>query len=206
MGRIKSIDKLYDDLQEDANKISKEFNNQVADEFNRIYIKEASDWYNNNTPKTDDYIRTYQLNDKALLIKKEDKYGKKISFSADKIRPKKGKQPTVVTDGEGKSYKDYSGTLPSYYSWNKKINQNIASSVLDWEEFGTWNFAQYKYRRGHGIFGNTLNEMIKQIDKIRPSRELKVKLPDNIINDLYNLLKNKTKAIMQKRYIEIFYG
>lgn len=191
MGRIKNIDKIYDDLQEDANKISKEFNQQVADEFKRVYIEEAYNWYSENTPKSEEYYkRTGQLGDKALLIKKEEKYGKKISFSGDQIRPQR--------------YGDK--ILPAYYSWNNKIKKNIASDVLYWEEMGYNNFSEYGYRKGHGVWGRTVNEMIKQIDKIRPSRELKVKLPDNIINDLYNLLKNKTKAILQKRWAEMFCG
>lgn len=191
MGRIKSIDKLYDDLQEDANKISKEFNQQVADEFKRVYIEEAYNWYNENSQESEEYyIRTGQLGDKALLIKKEETYGQKISFSADKIRPERH------TDGK----------LPSYYSFNKKVRKNIASDVLYWEEMGYNNFAKYGYRKGQGVWGRTVNEMIKQIDKIRPDKGLKVKLPDNIINDLYNLLKNKTKTILQKRWVEMFYG
>lgn len=199
MGRTKNIDRIYSDLEDDFKKISKRFNKDFADYFFSVYLEEANNWYQNNTPSTttDDgssYERTGQLASAALVTKKEGEYSQKISFSADKIRPEKR--------GEGK--------LPAYYSFmiNSKKNrrkENIASDVLYWEEMGYWNFAQYNYKRGHGIFGTTLNRMIKEVDSLKPPQDLKVYLSDNIVNDLYELLKKKTKAIMQKRYVEIFY-
>lgn len=203
MGRTKNIDRLYDDIEQDLKKISKEFNKQLVDEFKELYQNEADAWYKEHEPKTNDYERTYQLRDRALLIEKEDEYGKKISFTDKKIKPKKGKKP-VQRVGKYGIWTDYSGTLPAYYSWNKKINENIASSVLSWEESGINNFSHYGYGRGNGIFGRTLKRIIQEIGKITPSTTLKINLPKEIINDLYNLLKNKTRDIIQKRYNEMF--
>lgn len=209
MARTKSIDKIYEDIEQDAIKISKNFNKQVAEEFKLLYNDEAYAWYTKNIPTTGDieggdYKRTYQLMDNALLIRKEEEYGEKISLSPDKIKPKKGKKPTKKK-GEYGSYIDNSGTLPSYYSWNKnELQKNIASDVLEWEERGLHNFARYHYHRGEGIYGSTLKKMIQEIDKIKKSENLKVSLPDYIVEDLYNLLKQKTKKIMQKRYNELY--
>ena len=209
MARTKSIDKIYEDIEQDAIKISKNFNKQVAEEFRLLYDDEADAWYYRNIPTTGDveggdYERTYKLMDDALLIRKEEEYGEKISLSPDKIKPKKGRKPVKTQEG-GKTKTDYSGTLPSYYSWNKnESRKNIASDVLEWEERGIHNFARYHYHRGEGIYGSTLKKMIQEIDKIKKSEDLKVSLPDYIVEDLYNLLKQKTKKIMQKRYNELY--
>lgn len=200
IARVRDISQITEDIKRDAEKINKDFNKQVAEEFQQIYRKEADDWYDKNVPKTGNYERTFQLRDKALLVTKEDEYGKKISLSGSRIKTRRWKKPTKIITPYG-SYLSYKGTMGSYISY---FGQNIASDVLEWEEMGYNNFAEYGYGKGNGVWGSSLKKTIEKIDKIKINKDLKLYAPEKIIEDLFNLLKNETKRIMQERYNELF--
>jgi len=200
IARVRDISQITEDIKRDAEKINKDFNKQVVEEFEEIYHKEADNWYDKNTPKTGDYERTFQLRDRALLISKEDEYGKKISLSGSRIKTRRWRKPKKVDTKYG-SYLDYTGTMGSYIGFDK---QNIASDVLEWEEMGYNNFREYGYGKGNGVWGTSVKKTIEQIDKIRINKNLKLYAPEKIIEDLFNLLKSETKKIMQERYNELF--
>jgi len=201
MAKAKDFHQIIDEIKKDSEKINKKFNKKIADEFKEQYKIEADKWYSENSPVSDYYERRFQLKNKALIITKIEDYGEKVSFSHENIRPKKGKKPKKIKAEDGSIILDRSGTLPSYY--NSK-DENISSSVLAWEEAGIHNFAKYGYGKGDGIWGKTLKEMISKIDSIKLDN-IKFNAPEDIMNDLFNLLKEQTKKIMQERYNEMFF-
>ena len=205
ISRVRDINQLVEDIKRDVEKINKDFNKQIEEKFKKAYSEEADAWYERNTPKTTDYERTNQLKERALLITKIEGYDKKITFSASKIKPKRGKLP-VERMGQYGVWVDHTGTLPSYYSWKKNNGQleNISAEVLEWEEMGYNNFRRYGYGKGNGIWGMTLKKVIEEIDSIKIDKSLKLYAPTQIIEDLFNLLKSQTKKNMQERYKEMF--
>ena len=84
--------------------------------------------------------------------------------------------------------------LRSVYIMQKKITRG----------FGIHNFEEYSYNKGEGVWGSTLKAVIKKIDNIKINEDIKIYTPEQIINDLFQLLKNKTKKILEQRYNEMF--
>ena len=185
---MKTIDDLIPDIQSDVDKIAKSFNSQIAKTFYEELQEKSKDWYYFNK-SSGIYKRTKQLRDKAVLKEKIDNYEYKISFSPEKIQP----QSWGVYDKETKrrkigSYTDVKGN-------------NMAASVLQWEEEGVGVFSKYNYQKGGGIWGKTLKSFINKVDNISVNVP-KLSLPDDIKKDLIEIMKKELKKQLEKEYKE----
>lgn len=186
---MKNIDQLIPDIQTDADKIAKAFNSTVAKEFYNVLEEESKDWYYQNKSKGI-YKRTKQLRDKAILKEKENDYEYKISFSAKNIQRLSGSYNTESKKSNLSSYESMSG-------------EDVASKVLQQEEEGSYPFNTYKYQKGEGIWGSALKYFMNKINSLKIETS-KLNLPDNIKNDLIELMKKNLKEQLEKEYQEDF--
>lgn len=177
---MKYIDDVIPDIQNDCDKIAKAFNKEIAKEFFSVLEQEAIDWYKYNK-SSGIYKRTYQLKNRALIKEESDNYGYKIGISPEKIWA----HPWVrgKNDRLG-SYEDIKG-------------QNVASKVLEWEEKREGVFREYKYN----IWGATLDYFMKKSLNI-DIKVPKLSIPDEIKNDLLDIMKSNFKKQLEEEYKE----
>lgn len=183
---MKNFYDIPEDIQKDCDKITKEFNKQMASNFSTFVTSEAEIWYAKNKAFTNRYDRTYQLKNNAILHEKDGDYEYKISFSPKNIKTK----PYNVETGKLGSYVDFYG-------------ENVASDVLRWEEEGEGSFSIYSYKKGDGIWGSAIQKMIRSIDSL-PIRISNLNIPDNIKKDLIDVMKKKLKKQLEQEYKEEF--
>ena len=174
---MKYIDDVIPDIQQDCDKIAKAFNKSIAQECYEALEQNASDWYVYNKA-SGVYKRTKQLKDRALIKEEIEDYGYKIGISPEKILTHPWVRGKNVQMG---SYEDVKG-------------QNVASKVLEWEEKREGVFNEYKYN----IWGETLKYLISKTNF--DIKTPKVSLPDEIKNDLLEMMKANFKKQLQDEY------
>ena len=180
---MKTFDDIIPDIQNDMDKIAKAFNKTVANDFYKALKESASQWYEYNSPAKNMYKRTMQLLDKAPYLEKFSDYEYRVSFSPDRIWKFSWVQEKNKKMG---SYEDIAGS-------------DERETILEWEEKGIGSFAQYGYKKGEGIFGNAIFYFMEHIDSLEIFVP-KLLIPDEIKNDIIDLMKKNLKKETQKEY------
>lgn len=199
---MKNFSNIITDMQKDARKINKAFNEEVAKTFEKYLEEESNKWYANNIADTDFYTRTHQLSTNAIYYKKISAFEYKISLNPRKIKKKKWSDPHEGIKGDER----YEGIMGSYMDVE---NGNVAAKVLEWEEEGTGSFAQYGYKKGDGIFGSALKRLIDYVSRAEVSRKVLFSLSTMTSIDigtdcLFPILKKATLNALQDEYNELY--
>jgi hypothetical protein len=166
-------------MQKDADNITKNYNKALAYDIYLEAHNQARNWYSENKPQTKLYERTRQLSKNATLYKQYSDFEYKVSFEADFIIRQSRDRSKLA------SYEDSRG-------------EDVATSVLEWEENEIGPFAKYN----RNIWEETLKEVLNHFDYIYVKMPKLYYITDNIGKDLLEALKKKSKKQLEKIYKE----
>ena len=187
---MKDFYTITDDIKKDCDKISKVFISRISYFFSKYYEIAADEWYNYNKVSNPVYERTYQLKEKALLEEKIGNFELRLSFSSKNIKRRSARLYNKESKKPAK--------LGSYVSFN---GEDVASSVLQWEEEGIHGFSRYNYKKGGGIWSHAVQLLIARMDSIpMDTTILQTHLPTQIKNDLVKELKKSVKKQLEQQY------